>query len=222
MAKKKKKSGKKGFGVGFYITLAFLVIVPVGGIVGWYVLEVTKIDQAAEELMAKAQAAFEQEMAERANAEGFEVEDFDECKEVTKQFKTSLGYEMTEKRRRHLLGLAGNATAAQELERCIIFAKVVANMERLAHHDRHVFVCEGARFSADDDAYLLQPDPAGRGALEIDTGSERLIPIKQYRSILLEDWQVYNLGDGCLVIGMSRVSNFKYSGEVQVIEEKEE
>lgn len=215
---KKKKSGKKGMGAGFYITLFVLVVVPVVGILGWYALEVSKTEKAAKSMFEKAQASLAEQISKRASKEGFRTDDFNECENLSAHFKTGFGYDLSDSKRRQLLGLSTDATEEEERERCVVFAKVVAKMERLAHHDRHLFVCQGAEFSAENGAYKLRPDANGRGVIEIDTGKEKLIPIQKYSSLLLEVWQIFNLGDGCLVVGMSKSVGIQYSGKVQGIE----
>ena len=213
----KKKSAKKNLGAGFYIALALFIVLPVFGLVGWYVLTVTESERAAKDLLAQAQSSANK-LVERAIHEGFSVADFDKCKKMESHFKTALNFDFDDKSRRKLIGLPADASDEDMQERCVIFAKSVATMEKIAHHDRHVFVCPGSTFNADSGAYQLIPDIEGRGVIEIDTGVETFIAIKPHRFILREIWQVYNVGDGCLVIGMSRKGNFSYTGIVKVTE----
>ncbi len=209
-----KKSAKKGMGASFYVTLVFLIVLPAFGLVGWYLLAVTESQKAAGDLLAQARSVTSK-LVDRAVREGFSMEDFDECKKMESHFKTALSYDFDEKSRRKMLGLSADASDENIQERCVVFAKIVSNMEKLTHHDRHVFVCQGASFNADNDVYKLIPDAEGKGAIEIDTGAKTFIPIKPHRFILKEIWQVYNVGDGCLVIGMSRQNNFSYTGIVK-------
>ena len=213
----KKKSKKKSLGAGFYVSLAVLIVLPVVSLIGWYLVTVTESERAAEDLLAQAQEATN-ELIERGIAEGFSIADYDKCQEMESHFKTALNFDFNDDARRRLIGLPTDASDDDMQERCVVFAKVVAKMEKLTHHDRHVFVCQGANFSADNDAYKLFPDADGQGVVEIDTGVETFIPIKPHRFILKEIWQVYNVGDGCLVVGMSRKGNFSYTGTVKVTE----
>ena len=211
------ESGRKGYGIGFYIAVTVLLILPGIAIIVWYVLPVTDAEKATAELLEQARVAAIA-IAERAAAEGFLVDDFDECGKLGDHFKTGVGIDLSQKARRRLLGLSTKASADQELERCVVFAKVVSAMERLAHHDRHTFVCQGAEIVSEDGAYKIRPEENGRGVIELDVGAKRFIPIPKYKHILIEGWQLFNMGDGCLVAGMSRVNNFSYSGTIRVVE----
>jgi len=61
-----------------------------------------------------------EKIADRANAEGFEVSEFDKCSKMTDQLKTGLGFELTDAAKLKMLGLSSDATEQEELERCII------------------------------------------------------------------------------------------------------
>jgi hypothetical protein len=221
----KKKSGKKGLGLGLKIGIGVFLGVPVVGLLGWYALSaglhVSGSSSSAEDLVMKnvasAQQAVADQISARANTEGFQLGDFDQCSAIEDQYKIAQGYVFTEFSRRELVGLKKTATDEEVQERCVIFAKVVARMEQLAHHDRHVFVCQGAEFTTDNSGkYKLIADPKGTGVLEVKNGVKTLLPIKQYRHILVGSWQVFNLGDGCVVIGMSKTGTFTFSGSVEL------
>ncbi len=223
MAKKKNQSGKKGMGKGFVISLTLLIILPVVALLSWYLLsaglKISGSSMSAEQALmgeiSKAKDAMKSEIVERAGSEGFKVGEYDKCAQIEDQYRIPQGYVFTEFSRRELVGLKTTATDEEVQERCVIFAKVVARMEQLAHHDRHVFVCQGEEFTTDDSGrYKLVADPAGKGVVEIKGSAKELLPIKRYSHILVGAWQVYNLGDGCLVIGMSKSGTFSFSGGV--------
>lgn len=224
-AKKDKGDGKKKLPMSFILTLVGLVGLPLVGFLGWYVLtvilDVSGSKTTAEGMIAaqvkSAQESIKKSLKARATKEGFDVQQVEGCSQIQDQYRVPLGYVFTEFSLNQLLGLPRMATDKQVQERCIIFAKVVKRMEKLAHHDRHVFVCPGGQFTTDETGrYLLEPDPKGRGVVEIINGAKNFIEIARHAHILLRQWQVYNLGDGCVVIGMSKVGVFNFSGAVKL------
>lgn len=231
MAKKAKKKGASGAGgkkklpKSFIYALIGLVIMPLTIFIGWYVLtvvlKVSGSQQTAEGMVAQqvidAKDAVKQKLVERAKKEGFDVDEVEGCSQIEDQYKVPLGFVFTEFSRRQLVGLPKTATEEQVQERCILFAKVVERMERLAHHDRHVFVCQGAQFTTDEAGrYMLVPDKKGRGVVEVIGGAKTLIKIPPHSHTLLKQWQIYNIGDGCIVVGMSKVGVFNFSGAVKI------
>ena len=223
--KKRKKSG--GLSKGLIYGLMFLVILPVASFVGWYVLSFgldvkgSRTSMSAEQLAAEqameAQQAARNQVIQRASAEGFAVDSFDSCAQVEDQYRLPVGAVFTELTARQLLGLPADATEEQMRERCVIFAKVVREMEKLAHHDRHVFVCQGAEFATDESGmYRLIADPGGRGVIQQVQGQRQLTPIQRGSHTLIRSWQVYNLGDGCIIVGLSKSGVFSMSGKVRV------
>ena len=174
-------------------------------------------EEAVKAGLIKAKGAVVEGIAKRAGDEGFDMGAFDSCRAIEDQYRIPQGYVMTDSTRRELVGLSEDATDEETQERCVIFAKVVARMEQLAHHDRHVFVCQGAEFTTDKSgSYVLMADPNGEGAIEVRKGVKSLIPIEQFYHTLINKWQVYNLGDGCIVIGMSKDGVFTFSGGVSL------
>lgn len=225
MAKKAKKKKKGGLPRSFVYALIFLVILPVTLFLGWYVLtvvlEVSGSQQTAESMVAaqvkKAQEAVKNKIVERAQKENFAVDSFESCTQIEDQYRLPVGYVYTEFTQKQLLGLPADATDDQMRERCVVFAKVVNEMEKLAHHDRHVFVCQGAEFATDESGqYVMIPDPQGRGIIQQINGQQKLTPIARGAHTLIRNWQVYNLGDGCVVIGMSKSGVFSMSGAVKL------
>jgi len=227
MAKKAKKSsgGKKKLPRSFVFALIGLVVMPVTIFLGWYVLtvvlKVSGSSQTAEGMVAQqvidAQRAIKNKLKERAAREGFNLKIVDGCTQIEDQYRIPQGYVFTEFSTHQLVGLPKTATNQQVQERCILFAKVVERMEKLAHHERHVFVCQGAQFTTDEAGrYLLVPDPKGRGVIEVINGVKNLIKIAPHTHILLRQWHIYNIGDGCMVVGMSKVGIFNFSGAVKI------
>ncbi len=224
---KKSKDGKKKLPRSFIYALVAFIILPMTLFLGWYVwtavLVVSGSQKTVEGMVAaqagKASDAVRAQLADRAKKEGFKVDEVDSCTQIEDQYRIPQGYVFTEFSRRQLVGLPKSASDVQVQERCVIFAKVVRRMERLAHHDRHVFVCQAAEFSADDSGrYMLKADPKGRGLIEIKNGKKSLIEMKPHTNQLVGTWQVYSLGDGCLVIGMSKSGAFTMSGGVKLKE----
>jgi len=227
MAKKAKKKKKGGMPKSFLYALIFLVILPVTLFIAWYVLtvvlEVSGSQQTAEGMVAdqvqRAKDAVKNQIVERAKNEHFSVDTFDSCTQIEDQYRLLIGVVYTEFTEKQLLGLPADATDDQMRERCVIFAKVVTEMEKLAHHDRHVFVCQGAEFATDESGmYKMLPDPQGRGVIQQVQGNQKLTQIPRGSHTLIRSWQVYNLGDGCLVIGMSKSGVFAMSGAVKLSE----
>lgn len=231
MAKKAKKSSekngdkKKGLPRSFKITLGLLVIMPLTIFLGWYlltvVLKVSGSSQTAEGMVAgqvvNAKEAVRKQLKARADKEGFKIDEVLGCAEIEDQYRVPLGFVFTEFSSRQLVGLPKTATDEEVRERCILFAKVVERMEKLTHHDRHVFVCQGGQFTTDEAGrYMLVPDVKGRGVVEIASGKKKLIKIPRHSHILLNQWQIYNIGDGCMVVGMSKIGVFNFSGAVKL------
>lgn len=227
MAKKPKKSsgGKKKLPRSFIFAFIGLVVLPVTIFLAWYVLtvvlQVSGSKQTAEGMVVEgvvsAKEAIQKKLKERAEREGFKLAEVEGCVQIEDQYRVPLGFVFTEFSRRQLLGLPKTATDEQVQERCVLFAKVVERMEKLAHHDRHVFVCEGAQFTTDEGGrYMLIPDPKGRGVIEVLGGAKNLIKMEPHSHTLIKQWHVYNIGDGCIVVGMSKVGVFNFSGGVKL------
>ncbi len=224
-AKEKSEGGKKGMPLSFILALVGLVGLPLLVFLGWYVLtvvlDVSGSSQTAEGMIvkqvSKAQEAIRKGLVERANKEGFNVDNVEGCAQIKDQYRVPLGYVFGDFSLSQLVGLPKTATDEQVQERCIVFAKVVERMEKLAHHDRHVFVCVGGQFTTDEAGrYMMIPDPQGRGVIESVNGVKSLVKIARGAHILLRQWQVFNLGDGCIVVGMSKVGVFNFSGAVKL------
>ncbi|MEK9673323.1 MAG: hypothetical protein VW268_12620 [Rhodospirillaceae bacterium] len=87
----------------------------------------------------------------------------------------------------------------------------------MSHHDQQVYVCQTAQFNADKTGkYYLTADGHGRGVVEHRGDRSKLHPIAPGQSILMSGWQIYNQGDGCLIIGISKAGVFTFRGGVQM------
>jgi len=221
--KKPSGNGKKGLPKSFFWGIALIFVVPAVGLLGWYAYQVmghvaqeqqAKLDKKAMELAAKANA-----FAKRAAREGFKVQDYDVCAQIKEQYRIPAGIVYTEFTQRQLVGLPKFASDEQVTDRCIQFAKAVAKMETMSHHARHVYVCQKAQFNADKSGrYFLTADPEGKGVIETLGGAAKLHAIPSGQSILLRGWQIYNQGDGCIIVGMSKSGTFTFRGGVSITE----
>jgi len=222
---KRTKTGKKKLPKSFIIALICFIGLPIAGLETWYIvtatLEVSGSKLSASEMVkeniSKARFAMRNKMAEQAKLEGFQIEDVDKCTEIEDQYMLPQGVVFTDLTKRQLVGLPPTATLKEVNARCIIFAKVVMRMEKLSHHDRHVFVCQGASFSNDESGrFTIIADPKGRGVIESFGGNKKLIKIPRGSHALVREWQIFNLGDGCVIIGLSKNGAFSMSGSVNV------
>ena len=216
-------NGKKGLPKSFFWGIILIFVVPATALLGWYAYQVlghvAEDQQAALDKRAAALAAKANAFAKRAAKEGFQVKDFDACAQIREQYRIPAGIVYTEFTQRQLVGLSKFASDEQVTERCIQFAKAVAYMEKLSHHARHVYVCQKAQFNADKSGrYFLTADPDGNGVIENLGKVKSMKPIPKGQSILLRGWQIYNQGDGCIIIGMSKAGTFTFRGGVTIIE----
>jgi len=224
-AKEKSEGGKKGMPLNFILAAVGLVGLPLVGLLGWYIMTVALVafgsEQTAEGMIANqvsnVQESVKNHLEDRASKEDFDVDNVEGCAQIKDQYRVPQGYEFGDFSLSQLVGLPKTATDEQIQERCIIFAKVVERMEKLAHHDHHVFVCESGQFTTDEvGRYMMIPDPQGRGVIESVNGVKSLIKIARGAHTLLHQWQVFNLGDGCIVVGMSKVGMFNFSGAMKL------
>jgi len=224
--KGKPKTGgkaKKGLPKSFFWGFILILVVPAVALLGWYAYQVmghvAKDSQEALDARAKELASQANKFARRAAEEGFKVQDFDACAQIREQYRIPAGVVYTEFTQRQLVGLSKFASDEQVTERCIQFAKAVAKMETMSHHLRHVYVCQKAQFNADKSGrYFLTADAEGKGVVENLGGRGTLHPIPVGESILLRGWQIYNQGDGCVIVGMSKSGTFSFRGGVTIIE----
>ncbi|MEQ9361302.1 MAG: hypothetical protein RLO05_06325 [Rhodospirillales bacterium] len=215
--------GKKGLPKSFFWGMILIFVVPAMGLMGWYAYQVmghvAKDSQEALDARAKQLASQANKFARRAAQEGFKVQDFDACAQIKEQYRIPAGIVYTEFTQRQLVGLSKFASDEQVTERCIQFAKAVAEMEKMSHHARQVYVGQKAQFNADKSGrYFLTADAEGKGVVENLGGRGTLHPIPVGKSILLRGWQIYNQGDGCVIVGMSKAGTFSFRGGVTIIE----
>jgi len=225
MAKKnKKKQTQSLWTSGPLKTLYVLLGIPLVLLMGWYAYTVafqyheTEMTQMKKDLkkQAKALASEAAGVAERALREGFKKEEFDNCRAMVRQYETPQGWVMTDAKLHELVGLPRGASKQMMDERCVYFAKVVASMERVSHHNRHVFVCGKSLFEiAGGKKYYIRADPKGKGAIQnLTNNKDNAIPIAPGKAVVFNHWQLFNVGDGCLVVGLSKSGTFHMSGHV--------
>lgn len=209
-----------------YILLAFIMFLAVGGvsITVLYEYKSEEMEEMEKALAKKARALAGEAaaLAERALREGFKPEEVRNCRNVVSQYQTPKDWKQTDRKVNLLIGIRGSSSHDAMEERCIYFAKVVAAMERVSHHERHVFVCGESTFEVAGAAKMrIRPDPNGRGVIHNMEGKRNdLLKIQPGRSTVLQHWQLFNVGDGCMVVGMSRsVGTLKMSGSVARVEE---
>jgi|ETNmetMinimDraft_33_1059910.scaffolds.fasta_scaffold02627_5 hypothetical protein len=196
---KKKKSflGSKEMKRVYWVLGAPLVL-----LLFWYIYTVaTVIDKTG---MDELQAALKQKavrLTKRADREGFNAVDFKNCENRVAEYGGRSKAALPE-----LLGIPKRATKEDIIERCVLFARAVTVMEKMAHHKKHVFVCGGSMLDiAKEGAFHIKPDPQGRGAFQtIDPNSANFIKIRPGNFQIVKWWQVYNVGDGCIIVGYSK------------------
>ena len=195
----------------------WLLGLPVIAILGWYAYTVAFTLE--KEAMTQMEADMKRELAllaERAVKEGFRPEDVNKCKKMLEEYTTPKGWYYSADDLHALVGLPKNATQEQMDERCIYYAKAVAKMEKMSHHTRHVFVCGDSMLDVGNKGrFFIKADPKGRGALQnFDRGSDKLVRVRRGQNTLIRQWQIHNVGDGCLIIGLSKANTFRMSGKV--------
>lgn len=219
--KKKKKAGAKkkgGFLKSKEMKRVYLVMgLPILGLLAWYAYTVVfelnkpKMTQLEAELARKAKA-----LAQRAIKEGFRPSDVDRCKRMIEEYTTPRGWTYTDADIYQLVGLPKTSTDQQMQARCIYYAKAVAAMQKISHHTRHVFVCGDSIFDIGKGQYYIKADPTGKGFVSrFSNKGEQLTPIRPGTSTVLKQWQIYNVGDGCIIVGLSKSGTFKMSGNVE-------
>lgn len=223
MAEEKKEKKVKGsFWKSKAAIRSYMVFgLPIIGLLGWYaytvVFELNKpeMEKFEADLAASVKKQY-RELHQKAADLGFRVEDYNACQNVIDEYTTPKGWNYSDADINELVGLPKSATKEHVDERCVTFAKAVRKMEKFAHHTSHIPVCGGAVLQANKrGTQRIMADPEGRGALEnINTGKNQLIPIKPGKSTVFKLWQIHNMGDGCIIIGMSKSGMFRMSGHI--------
>lgn len=201
--------------------LYWLVGIPAVTLLAWYAYAVveefnksattTHLETKLDSLEKSAGS-----LAERAAKEGFRVEEVDRCRNMMLEYTTPKGWFYADADIYQLVGLSREATRAQLNERCIFYAKAVADMEKMARHIRHAFVCDDSYLDVGSKGrFYIKADPEGRGALQkLDASGEKLVHIPWGTATIINVWQVYNVGDGCIIVGLSKSTPFRMSGTV--------
>ena len=218
MAKKVPKRKGSSFWRSKEVKRALWVFaIPASILVGWYFY--TLAFHFNESAMTRMESDIKQgftNLAERALKEGFRAEEVDKCRNMMKEYTTPKGWFYSDADIYELVGLPRNATQQHLNERCVYYAKAVAGMEKMAHHTRHAFVCGASLLDVGGGGrYYIKPEPSGRGAFHsLDQHGEKLMEIPKEASMILNNWQVYNVGDGCIIVGLSKASTFRMSGKI--------
>lgn len=219
---------KKKSRVKLFIILGALFALGIAVIVGVIAYDEYQKRQAAkgwgmkvlteEEKKAIEEAKKEQETQAFVEKKHINRTFFDECKLMSEQYTTPKGWNYAKLPLAMLLGLPKYSGDNAIDERCAEFANILDHMETVAHHTRHVFMCKGSVFKLPG-GYFFEVDPAGRGVLhghEALPQDKKFIPIKPGKSKIYAQWQFYNVGDGCNVIGYSKMRGaiFTMGGEL--------
>ena len=156
------------------------------------------------------------DLASRAIKEGFRTKNVDACQNMIDAYTTPAGWHYTDQALHTLVGLPATVTKEVLDERCIDFAKAVAEMQKMSHHTRHVFVCGESAFEEESGKYHIKADPGGRGAIQnMSTSKDELIEIPRGQSTVFRLWQLYNFDDECIIVGLSKSGVFTMSGKVR-------
>lgn len=103
------------------------------------------------------------------------------------------------------IGLEPGADPKAIENRCIAFAKTVAKMQTVSNHRHYAYLCPGTRYVLGND-FGFVPMPNGKGVM-VWSGAKNAetipIPIEPGRQAFYSQWQFYNVGDGCYVVGYS-------------------
>jgi len=148
--------------------------------------------------------------------EEYRPEEVDRCRNMIQEYTTPKGWFYADADIYELVGLPRTSTQAQLNDRCVYYAKAVAGMERLAHHIRHAYVCRDSMLDVSGNGrYYIKADPQGRGAIRnLDATGDTLVDIPKGSTTVINAWQVYNVGDGCIIVGLSKNSAFRMSGTI--------
>ncbi len=217
-AKKTSKKKKGGFfGSKEAKRLYWFLGAPFVLLMVWYAYTVAfvldKETMTALENQLKTQAA---SLAQRALKEGFKVEEVDRCTKMTNDYTSPKGWYYSDEDIYGLVGLPRSATEKELGERCTYFAKAVAEMEKISHHIRHVFVCGESFLDTNGNGKnYIKAAANGKGVIQTVSRSYRSqINIPVNTSIILQQWQIYNVPGDCVIIGLSKTSQFRMSGKV--------
>lgn len=199
--------------------LYWVVGIPAAILLGWYGFTV------AHELTKSTVALGEAPTPTKVRSLGstalppqeeYRPEEVDRCRNMIQEYTTPKGWYYADADIYELVGLPRTSTQAQLNNRCVYYAKAVAGMERLAHHIRHAYVCRDSMLDVSGNGrYYIKADPQGRGAIRnLDATGDALVEIPKGSTTVINAWQVYNVGDGCIIVGLSKNSTFRMSGTI--------
>ncbi len=183
----------------------------------WYAYTVASIIDKAG--MTELETALKQEaisLAERAISERFKAVDYKNCENMVADYGGSSDITLPE-----LLGIPRHATKEDIIKRCVLFAKAVGVMKKTAHHKKYVFVCGGSMLDiANEGAFHIKPDRQGRGAFQtVDANNANFLKIRPGNFQIVKWWQIYNLGDGCIIVGYSKSGSPRLSPKIAPTEQ---
>jgi len=218
--KNKAKPQKKGsVWVSRDAQRAYMVFgIPVFLFLSWYAYTVVfELNKPEMEKFETAMTGTLKGLASRAIKEGFQVESVNVCQNMIDNYTTPKGWNYTDEALHTLVGLSASASTEDLGERCVDYAKAVAEMQKMSRHTRHVFVCGESVFDAESgNKYYIKADPSGKGAIEnLSSGKNKLIEIPRGESTVFRMWQLYNFDDHCIIIGLSKTGMFRMSGKVK-------
>ena len=192
--------------------------IPVALFLSWYAYTVVfELNKPEMKKFETELAETIQDIATRATKGGFLVENVDKCQFMIDEYTTPAGWHYSDEALHTLVGLPVKASREALAERCVEYAKAVAEMQKMSHHTRHVFVCGESRFEADSDGkFYIKADPNGRGAIEnMSNNGEKLIEIPLGQSTVFQRWQLHNIDAKCIIVGLSKTGVFRMSGKVK-------
>lgn len=226
--KQKKEEPKKGKGKLIVILVAVLVL-GVGSIAGIYFYNEYQKRQLAEQWGTKvyteeekAAIAKEKKITKVVETRKIKREYFDECNSMSEQYTTPKGWNYSQLPLRTLLGLSKYAVEKDVENRCVEFAQIVEKMETVSKQKRHVFLCKDARFELSG-GYFFDVDPGGQGIRQGHISIPRdtkLLKIEPGKNRMYSQWQFYNVGDGCIVVGYSKMRGQIFTMGADIVEKK--
>lgn len=134
----------------------------------------------------------------------------DECRDMTTRFSGTRG-DRDPGDIGPLIGLEVDPSGREITKSCIGFARRVAVMETVSSHRHHTYLCPGTVFDIRE-KYAFMPSPDGTGVTlagykDVTKRSEQTsmkhYAIQPERMMIIRDWQFYNAGNGCLIVGHS-------------------
>ncbi len=199
--------------------LYWVVGIPAAILLGWYGFTVAH--ELTKSTAALGGAAIPTKVVPlgatvRPIQEEYRPEEVDRCRNMIQEYTTPKGWFYADADIYELVGLPRTSTQAQLNDRCIYYAKAVARMESMAHHIRHAYVCRDSMLDVSGNGrYYIKADPQGRGAIRnLDMTGDAVVDIPKGTTTVIKSWQVYNVGDGCIIVGLSKNSAFRMSGTI--------